>query len=157
MELFRNLSFEFNISNKLDRKFIFYNMKIVENHSQLTKLLLKSFTFLLFFSMSFSLHAQDAVDSERQLEGRKLFKSLCSACHKLDKKFVGPALGGVEEKRETNWLKSWIKDNNALRASGDADAINSPELIIHFTNHSFSLLSLIPFKPGPTTLLSPTL
>jgi mono/diheme cytochrome c family protein len=72
--------------------------------------------------MSLSVQAQDAVDADRQQEGRKLFKSLCSSCHKLDKKFIGPALGGIEEKREADWLKSWIKDNAALRASGDADA-----------------------------------
>lgn len=98
-------------------------MKSVEKHSQLNRLLLKSFTFLLFFAMSFSIQAQDAVDAERQKEGRKLFKSLCSSCHKLDKKFVGPALGNVAERREADWLKSWIKDNAALRATGDADAI----------------------------------
>ena len=72
--------------------------------------------------MSLSVQAQDAVDADRQSEGRKLFKSLCSSCHKLDKKFIGPALGGIEERREADWLKSWIKDNAALRASGDADA-----------------------------------
>lgn len=97
-------------------------MKSVEKHSRLTRLLLKSFTFLLIFSMSLSVQAQDAVDADRQSEGRKLFKSLCSSCHKIDKKFIGPALGGIEEKREADWLKSWIKDNAALRASGDADA-----------------------------------
>ncbi len=73
--------------------------------------------------MSFSIQAQDAVDADRHKEGRKLFKSLCSSCHKLDKKFIGPALGKVEERREADWLKAWIKDNAALRASGDADAI----------------------------------
>lgn len=29
-------------------------------------------------------------------EGKKLFKSLCAACHKLDKNLVGPALGNLE-------------------------------------------------------------
>ena len=36
---------------------------------------------------------------------------------------IGPKLGGVESRRENDWLKSWIKNNAALRASGDADAI----------------------------------
>lgn len=98
-------------------------MKSVEKHSQLTRLLLKSFTFLLIFSMNFSMQAQDSVDAERQKEGRKLFKSLCSSCHKLDKKFIGPALGNIADKKDGEWLKAWIKDNAALRASGDADAI----------------------------------
>jgi len=67
--------------------------------------------------------AQDAVDAARQKEGRTLFKSLCASCHKLDRKLIGPALGGVTERRENDWLKSWIKNNAALRASGDRDAI----------------------------------
>lgn len=55
--------------------------------------------------------------------GKKLFKTNCAACHKLDKKLVGPALGDVTERRDQEWLYAWIKDNAALRASGDADAI----------------------------------
>ncbi len=98
-------------------------MKSVDKHSQLIRLILRSFTFLLIFSLSFSLQAQDAVDAAQQKEGRQLFKTLCASCHKLDKKLVGPALGNVSDRRSSDWLKSWIKDNAALRASGDADAI----------------------------------
>lgn len=65
-----------------------------------------------------SAHAADGnVDN-----GKKLFKQNCASCHKLDKKLVGPALGGVTERRSEEWLISWIRDNAALRASGDADA-----------------------------------
>ncbi|MFT5761580.1 MAG: mono/diheme cytochrome c family protein [Polaribacter sp.] len=97
-------------------------MKSVDKHSNLNRLLLKSFTFLLILTMSLSIQAQDAVNVEQQKEGRSLFIALCSSCHKLDKKSIGPALGKVEERREADWLISWIKDNNALRASGDAEA-----------------------------------
>ena len=64
------------------------------------------------------LHAE--VDAEL---GKKLFKANCASCHKLDKKLVGPALGGVTERRSEAWLLAWIRNNAALRASGDADAI----------------------------------
>ena len=96
-------------------------MKSVELHNRLTTILLKSFTFLLIFAFSLSSYSQD-IDEARQKEGKKLFKSLCASCHKLDKKLVGPALGDIESRRENDWLKAWIKDNAALRASGDADA-----------------------------------
>jgi mono/diheme cytochrome c family protein len=56
--------------------------------------------------------------------GKKLFQTNCAACHKLDKKLIGPPLGNMADKRSNEWLKSWIKDNNALRASGDQDAID---------------------------------
>ena len=32
-------------------------------------------------------------------EGEVKFNSICSACHKLDKKFLGPALIGVTKRR----------------------------------------------------------
>lgn len=57
--------------------------------------------------------------------GEKLFKANCTACHALDKQLVGPALGGVVERLKTEqnldetWFQKWIKDNKALRASGD--------------------------------------
>lgn len=57
--------------------------------------------------------------------GQTLFKTNCASCHALDKKLVGPALGGVVErlKKDQNldveWFRKWIKDNKALRASGD--------------------------------------
>lgn len=54
--------------------------------------------------------------------GKKMFKANCAACHKLDKKLIGPALGGVTERRSEEWLVEWIRDNAALRASGDKDA-----------------------------------
>jgi mono/diheme cytochrome c family protein len=85
-------------------------MKSVALQSKLTTVLLKSLILLLFFAFSVSSYSQD-MDEARQKEGRKLFNSLCASCHKLDKKLVGPALGGVEERRENSWLKSWIKNN----------------------------------------------
>ncbi|CAM1368248.1 Quinol:cytochrome c oxidoreductase pentaheme cytochrome subunit [Tenacibaculum sediminilitoris] len=97
-------------------------MKSVNHHSRLTKTLVRSLAFFLIFLVSFSAFSQD-IDEARQKEGKKLFKSLCASCHKLDKKLVGPALAGVEEKRSNEWLKAWIKNNAELRASGDKDAI----------------------------------
>ena len=97
-------------------------MKSVSLHNRLSRVVLKSFSILLFIAFSLSSYSQE-VDEARQKEGRKLFKSLCASCHKLDKKLIGPALGGVEERRENEWLLAWIKNNAELRASGDRDAI----------------------------------
>ncbi|WP_296634769.1 cytochrome c3 family protein [Polaribacter sp.] len=97
-------------------------MKSVVLHSKIAKKLVKSFAIILLFSISLSSYSQE-VDAARQAEGRKLFKSLCASCHKLDRKLVGPALGGVEGRRENEWLLAWIRNNVELRASGDRDAI----------------------------------
>lgn len=97
-------------------------MKSVSLHNRLSRVLLKGFSIILLFTFSLSSFSQE-VDEARQKEGRKLFKQLCASCHKLDKKLIGPALGGVEERRENEWLLAWIKNNAELRASGDRDAI----------------------------------
>ncbi|WP_405609618.1 c-type cytochrome [Polaribacter sp. Asnod1-A03] len=96
-------------------------MKSVGLHNRLNTLFIKSITLLFIFAFSISAYSQD-VDEARQKEGKKLFKSLCASCHKLDKKLIGPALSGVEERRENDWLKAWIKNNAELRATGDAHA-----------------------------------
>ena len=74
----------------------------------------------LLLSTSASIYAQGDAKN-----GEKLFKANCTACHALDKQLVGPALGGVvdrlkkEQNLDTDWLHKWIKDNEALRKSGD--------------------------------------
>ncbi|MBW8361747.1 MAG: c-type cytochrome [Kaistella sp.] len=74
----------------------------------------------LLLSTSASIYAQGDAKN-----GEKLFKANCTACHALDKQMTGPALGGVvarlktEQNLDTDWLQKWIKDNKALRASGD--------------------------------------
>ena len=97
-------------------------MKSVALHNRLTSIILRTFTLLLFLVFSVSSYSQD-IDEVRQKEGKSLFKSQCASCHKLERKLVGPALGCIESRRENEWLKAWIKNNAALRASGDADAI----------------------------------
>jgi mono/diheme cytochrome c family protein len=55
--------------------------------------------------------------------GKALFNANCAACHKLDKKATGPALRGVAEKYDTEWLYKWIKNSQGLVKSGDAKAV----------------------------------
>ena len=69
----------------------------------------------LIFSISFSVHAQD-VDLSK---GKSLFNANCAACHKLDKNLVGPALAGVSEKYEKDWLYSWIKNSSGMFIKAD--------------------------------------
>ncbi|TDM00134.1 MAG: quinol:cytochrome C oxidoreductase [Flavobacteriaceae bacterium] len=73
--------------------------------------------FLLILS-TFGLQAQTGDGAK----GFELFKANCTACHGLDDKLVGPALRDVGKRQERDWLQKWIKDNKALRESGDAYA-----------------------------------
>jgi len=55
--------------------------------------------------------------------GKALFNSNCAACHKLDAKATGPALRGVANKYDMEWLYKWINNSSALIKSGDAKAV----------------------------------
>ena len=56
--------------------------------------------------------------------GEKIYKQNCTACHLMTKaRLVGPGLEGVTEKYEKEWLIKWIRNSQALIASGDERAI----------------------------------
>ncbi|MCT4581885.1 MAG: c-type cytochrome [Flavobacteriales bacterium] len=67
----------------------------------------------VFLSALFTVNAQD---------GAKLFKQNCAACHKIDKKSIGPKLEGAkakwEEAGEAEMLYEWIANPNDLYESG---------------------------------------
>ncbi|MDH7445393.1 c-type cytochrome [Aquimarina sp. 2201CG14-23] len=107
-------------------------MKQVKYRNSASKLLLLGTVFLFSF-MNPVCAQEEATSTEAVAEesaaggditkGEALFKSLCAACHKRYKKMTGPALFGVTEKHDREWLYSWIKNSAAMIASGDADAI----------------------------------
>ncbi|MGB0255116.1 MAG: c-type cytochrome [Flavobacteriaceae bacterium] len=74
---------------------------------------------LLFFCFSFVVTAQEP-DIQK---GKSLFNANCAACHKLNKRAVGPALAGVSAKYDKEWLYSWIKNSTAMVKAGDAQAV----------------------------------
>ena len=61
--------------------------------------------------------------NEQQQLGKQLFKANCATCHKPIKKSVGPPLAGVSQKRDAEWIYSWVANPQAKIDSGDAYAI----------------------------------
>tara|TARA_B100001769_G_scaffold84715_2_gene64505 strand:+ start:2538 stop:3785 length:1248 start_codon:yes stop_codon:yes gene_type:complete len=55
--------------------------------------------------------------------GKSLFNTNCAACHQLNRKAVGPALSGVSEKYDKEWLYSWIKNGTQMIKDGDPQAV----------------------------------
>jgi mono/diheme cytochrome c family protein len=51
--------------------------------------------------------------------GQKIFKTNCSACHRIHQKLIGPALSGVLERRDSLWVIKMIRNSSQLIASGD--------------------------------------
>ena len=58
-------------------------------------------------------------------DGKTLFSQNCASCHAINKKLVGPALSGVEDRwPDKVKLHSWIRNNAAFLKTGDAYANN---------------------------------
>ena len=55
-----------------------------------------------------TLEVGDDIDAAMATKGADLFKNMCSACHKMDKKFIGPALSDVTERRSPEWIMNMI-------------------------------------------------
>lgn len=48
------------------------------------------------------------LDEDLAKKGAEIFESKCAACHKFDKRYVGPALQGITEKRTPEWIMNMI-------------------------------------------------
>ena len=85
---------------------------------------IKRFFTVLIILISFFSHFNVLSQEDVAIQaGKKLFNANCAACHKLNKRAVGPALKGVSAKYEKEWLHSWIKNSTAMIKSGDAQAV----------------------------------
>ncbi|RIJ42090.1 c-type cytochrome [Pontibacter oryzae] len=62
---------------------------------------------------AFSAQAQDAV------AGEKTFKANCTACHSIQADVVGPALKDVHKRRDSAWIRKFVKNSTELIQSGD--------------------------------------
>ncbi len=60
---------------------------------------------------------------ERLLKGEDIFDNQCAACHRMDRKLVGPSLQGITQKYDKEWLISFIKDNQTLIQKKDSAAL----------------------------------
>jgi len=57
-------------------------------------------------------------------KGEAIFKSKCTACHKIDQQLIGPALGQqLTEETDDKYLIKWIQNNQALIAAKNPKAL----------------------------------
>ena len=55
-----------------------------------------------------SLTLPSEIDQAMAEEGKQLFNPLCLACHKADKRFIGPSPKGIMERRTPEWIMNMI-------------------------------------------------
>jgi mono/diheme cytochrome c family protein/heme/copper-type cytochrome/quinol oxidase subunit 2 len=85
-------------------------------------------TLAVLFFMIFGISAYAAdpavVNSDEAIAaGKAVFNANCKTCHKLDQKYIGPALRGATDRNSAAWVKTWIANSQAVIASGDSYAV----------------------------------
>lgn len=76
--------------------------------------------FMLIGTQAFA--ADPSVDSsdEAVAAGKAVYNANCKTCHKLDQKLIGPALRGASERQPVEIVKAFIKNSQAVIASGNS-------------------------------------
>lgn len=55
-----------------------------------------------------SISIDKEVNTTLATKGEKIYKSKCTACHKLGKKFIGPDLTNVTKRRSPEWIMNMV-------------------------------------------------
>ncbi|MDV7139841.1 cytochrome c [Maribacter sp. TH_r10] len=55
-----------------------------------------------------SVTLNETVDEAMAAEGKEVYDQMCLACHRIGKKFIGPAPNGVLERRTPEWVMNMI-------------------------------------------------
>ena len=55
-----------------------------------------------------SLELPAGIDAAMAAKGEEIYKAKCMSCHRIDKKFVGPAPAGILERRTPEWIMNMI-------------------------------------------------
>jgi cytochrome c551/c552 len=78
-------------------------------------------SFIIFLMMIFctKTFAKDiSVD-----DGKLIFSSRCAACHNVNIKLVGPALAGVDQRHNIDWIVNFVHSSQTLVKKNDKDAV----------------------------------
>jgi mono/diheme cytochrome c family protein len=55
-----------------------------------------------------SVELSETIDEAMVAKGAEVYKLKCTACHKIGKKFIGPAANGILERRSPEWIMNMI-------------------------------------------------
>src|ERR1700712_103323 len=87
-------------------------------------LILKQFSRSVLLVAGFAICGFSTYAQGDAAKGEALFKAKCTACHKLDQRVIGPALGPqLESETDDAYLTKWIQNNQALIAAKNPKAV----------------------------------
>jgi len=63
------------------------------------------------------LEFDEEIDSEMATIGEEVYKAKCSACHKANKRYIGPSPQGIFERRNPAWVMNMILNPEEMVAN----------------------------------------
>jgi len=69
------------------------------------------------------------LDAALVTKGEGIYKSKCTACHKISKRFVGPGLKGITAKRTPEWIMNMILNPEVMVVENEA----AKQLLIEYS------------------------
>ena len=69
------------------------------------------------------------IDDVMVAEGEKIYKSKCTACHKISKRFVGPGLKNITERRTPEWIMNMMLNPEVMVVENEA----AKQLLIEYS------------------------
>lgn len=85
-----------------------------------------------------SLILDSEIDQAMATTGAEIYKKMCTACHRPDKKFIGPAPKGIMERRTPEWIMNIILDPEGMVKNDPL----AKELLIEFNGSPMANQSL---------------
>jgi mono/diheme cytochrome c family protein len=74
------------------------------------------------------------INKEMAAAGGALYKTNCTACHKLDKRFIGPSPVGILKRRSPEWIMNMILDPKLMTEQDRC----AKDLLIEFNGAAMS-------------------
>tara|TARA_R110000868_G_scaffold278635_1_gene538471 strand:- start:651 stop:1154 length:504 start_codon:yes stop_codon:yes gene_type:complete len=74
------------------------------------------------------------INQDMAAAGAELYKTNCTACHKLDKRFIGPSPQGILERRSPEWIMNMILDPKLMTEQDRC----AKDLLIEFNGAAMS-------------------
>jgi mono/diheme cytochrome c family protein len=58
----------------------------------------------------------EAINDALVTKGKAIYKTNCTACHKFSKRYIGPGLKGITERRSPEWIMNLILNTEEMLA-----------------------------------------
>lgn len=74
------------------------------------------------------------IDADMAEAGAAIYKANCTACHKLDKRFIGPSPKDIFERRSPEWIMNMILDPKLMTEQDQC----AKDLLVEFNGAAMS-------------------